>query len=104
MELLEKVVPCSEGDGGAVNGVLPEGVSPGQDRPFSHVREGEGNLLHVVVVGGLIDCEVELDGVHPGDSYFIGAIEGLGFAKLKFSRFDGGGQHGGRNRWTRVWR
>ena len=29
LELLEKVVPGSEGNGSAIDGVLPEGVSPG---------------------------------------------------------------------------
>ena len=37
LELLEEVVPGSEGYGGAGDGVLPEGVCPGQDGSFSHV-------------------------------------------------------------------
>ena len=53
--LLEEVVPGSKGDGDAVDGVLPEGICPGQGRPFGHVREGEGDFLHVVVVRGFID-------------------------------------------------
>ena len=91
LELLQKVIPGSKGNSSAIDGVLLEGVSPGQGRPFSHVQESEGDLLHVIVVGGLIDCEIELDGVHPGDCHFIGAIEGFGFAKLKLGGFDSGG-------------
>ena len=45
LELLEKVIPGSEGNGSAIDGVLPEGVGPGQGRPFSHVQEGEGDFL-----------------------------------------------------------
>ena len=90
LELLKKVVPRSKGNSSAVDGVLPEGVSPGQGRPFSHIREGEGDLLCVVVAGCLVDCEIKLDGVHPGDSCFVGAIEGFGFAELELSRFGGG--------------
>ena len=37
LELFKEVVPGSEGDGGAVDGILMEGVSPGQGRSFSHV-------------------------------------------------------------------
>ena len=55
LELFEKVVPCSEGNSGAVDGVLPEGVGPGQSRPLGHVREREGNPLRVVVVRFLVD-------------------------------------------------
>ena len=65
LELLQKVIPHSKGNGGAVDGVFPEGVGPGQGGPFSHVREGKGDLLCVIVVGSLIDRKVELDGVHP---------------------------------------
>ena len=91
LELLKKVIPGSKGNGSAVDGVLPEGISPGQGRLFGHVQEGEGDFLHIIVVGGLIDCEIELDGVHPGDGHFVGAIEGFGFVKLKLSGFDCGG-------------
>ena len=56
LELLEKVVPGSKGYGGASDGIFSEGVCPGQGGPFSHIREGEDNLLHVIVVGHLIDC------------------------------------------------
>ena len=103
LEFLEKVILGSEGDGGTIDGVLPEGVSPSQGRPFSHVQEGESNFPHIVVVGCLIDCKVELDGVHPQDGHFIGAIEGCGFAELKFGGFDSGRRHGGRDRWAGVW-
>ena len=102
LELLEKVVPRSEGNGDAVDGIFSESVGPGQGRPFSHIREGEGDLFCVVVVGFLVDCQVELDGVHPGNSRFVGAIEGFGFAKLKLGGFDSGGRHGGRDRWARI--
>ena len=102
LELLEEVIPGSEGNGGAVDGVLPEGVGPGQGRPFSHIQEGEGDFLRVVIVGSLVDCEIELDGMHPGDSHFVGAIEGFGFAELELGRFDSGRRHGGRDRWVRV--
>ena len=37
LELFKEVVPGSESDGGAVDGILMEGVSPGQGRSFSHV-------------------------------------------------------------------
>ena len=56
LELLEKVVPGSKGDSCAIDGVLSEGVGPGQGRPFGHVREGEGDLLRIVVVERLVDC------------------------------------------------
>ena len=102
LKLFKKIVPGSEGDGGAVDGIFSEGIGPSQGRSFGHVREGEGDFLRIVVVEGLIDCEVELDRVHPGDSCFVGAIEGFGFAKLKLSGFDCGGRHGGRDRWSWV--
>ena len=102
LELLEKVVPHSKGNGGAVNGVLPEGVGPGQSGSFGHIREGEGNLLCIIVIGRLVDCEVKLDGVHPGDSRFVRAIEGLGLAELELGRFDSGRRHRGGNGWVRV--
>ena len=90
LELLKKVVPGSESNSGAINGILPEGFNPSLGRSFSHVRESRGDFLHVIAVGSLVYCKVELDGVHPEDSHFIGAIEGLGFAELEFSRFDDG--------------
>ena len=37
LELLEKVVPGSEGYGGASNGVLSEGICPGQGRSLGHI-------------------------------------------------------------------
>ena len=104
LELLEKVIPGSEGNGSAVDSVFLESFGPSLGRSFSHIQEGKGNFLHVVAVRGLVDRKVELNGVHPGDSCFIGAIEGFRLAKLKFSRFDSGRQHGGRNRWARVGR
>ena len=102
LELLKKVVPGSEGDGGAVDGIFSEGISPDQGGPFGHVQESKGDFLHIIVVGGLIDCKIKLDGVHPQDGCFIEAVEGFGFAKLEFSRFDGGVQHGVRDRWAGV--
>ena len=102
LELLEEVVSGSEGNGGAVNGIFSESVSPGQGRPFSHIREGEGDFLRIVIVGSLVDCKVELDGMHPGDSRFVRAIKGLRFAELELGGFDGGGRHGGRDRWVRI--
>ena len=102
LELLEKVIPRSEGNSGAIDGIFSEGVSPGQGRPFGHVQEGEDDPLHVIVVRLLVDCQVELDGVHPGDSRFVGAIEGFGFAELKLSRFDSGRRHRRGNGWARI--
>ena len=90
LELLKEVVPGSKGYGGACDGILSEGISPGRGRPFGYIQEGKGDLLRIIAVRRLIDCKVELDGVHPRDSHFIGAIEGLGFAKLKFGGFDSG--------------
>ena len=40
--------------------------------------------------------------MHPGDSCFIGAVEGFGFAELELGGFDGGRRHGGGDRWARV--
>ena len=40
--------------------------------------------------------------MHPGDSRFIGAIKGFGFAELKLSGFDGGRRHWGGDRWSGV--
>ena len=37
LELLKKVIPGSEGNGGAVDGIFPEGVGPGQGRSFGHI-------------------------------------------------------------------
>ena len=103
LELFEKVIPGSEDNSSAIDGVLLEGVSLSQGRSFSHVQEGEGDFLHIVVVGSLVDCEIELDRMHPRDSRFVGAIEGLGFAELKLGGFDSGGRHRGRDRWAWVW-
>ena len=101
LELLKEVIPGSEGYGGISDGILLEGVSPGQSGPFSHIQKGKSNFLCVSVVGGLVDHEIELDGVHPGDHCFIGAIEGFGFAKLEFDGFDYR-QHRSRDRWSGV--
>ena len=65
LELLEEVVPGSKGDGSAIDGIFMEGVSPGQGRPLSHVQEGKGDLLCIIVVQGFIYCKVKLDGMHP---------------------------------------
>ena len=78
-------IPGSKGYSGASDSILPESVSPGQGRSFGHIQEGKRDFLYVRVVGGLVDCEVELGRMHPGDSCVIGAIEGFGFAKLEFS-------------------
>ena len=102
LELLKKVIPRSKSNSGAVDGILLEGVSPDQGRSFSHVQESKGDFLHIIVVGGLVDRKVELDGVHPGDRRYVEAIEGLGFAKLKLSGFDSGRRHGGGDRWARI--
>ena len=37
LELLEKVIPGSEGYSGASDGVFPEGVSLGQGGSFTHI-------------------------------------------------------------------
>ena len=55
------------------------------------------------VVGGFVDHKIELDGVHPGDSHFIGAIEGFRFAELKLNVL-GCGQHWGGDRWAGIGR
>ena len=68
LELLEKVVPGSEDDSSAIDDVLPEGFGSGLGRSFSHVRESKGDFLRVVTVRGLVDREVELDGIYPGDT------------------------------------
>ena len=64
-----------------------------QSRPFGHIQESKGNLFHIGVVECLVDHEIKLDGMHPGDCHFIGAIEGFEFAKLELGRFGRGGQH-----------
>ena len=87
LKLSEEVIPGSESYSSASNRIFPEGICPGQGRPFSHVQEGKGDFLHISVIGCLIDCEVKLDGVQPGDLCFIGAIKGFGFAKLELGRF-----------------
>ena len=88
LELFEKIIAGSKGYSGASDGILLEGIGASRGRPFGHIQEGKANFLRIVAVGCLVDCEVELDGVHPGDSHFIGAIEGFGFAELEFGRFD----------------
>ena len=88
LELLKEVVPGSERYSSACDGVLPEGIGPGQGRPFSHVQEGKCDFLCISVVRSLVDCKVELDGVHSRDCYFIEAIEGFEFAELELSEFD----------------
>ena len=40
--------------------------------------------------------------MHPGDSCFVGAIEGLRFAELELGGFDSGRRHRGRERWARI--
>ena len=87
LEFSKEVIPSSEGHGGTGDGFFMEGVCPGQGRFFGHVQESEDDFLHVSVIGFFIDAEVKLDGMHPGDGHFVGAIEGFGFAELKFSRF-----------------
>ena len=42
--------------------------------------------------------------MYPRDCHLIGAIEGFGFAKLKFSGFDGGRRHEREDRWVGVGR
>ena len=90
LELLKEVVPGSKGYGSAVDSILPEGFSPGLGGSFGHVQESEGDFLRIITVRRFVDCKVELDGVHPGDCCFVGAIEGLGLAELKLSWFDSG--------------
>ena len=87
LELFKEVIPGSKGYDSTGDHVFPKGISPSQSRPFGHVQEGKCNFLRICVVECLVHYEVELDGVHPRDGCFIGAIKGFGFAKLKLSRF-----------------
>ena len=45
VELCDEVSKSSEGERCSRDGALTEGHCPGKGRPFSHVREGESNLL-----------------------------------------------------------
>ena len=101
LELLEKVIPALKDYSSTRDGILLEGVSSGQGGLFGHVRESKSNSLSIGVIGFFVDCEIELDGVHPRDCCFIGAIEGSRLAKLEFSRFSSR-QHGGWDRWAGV--
>ena len=87
LEPFKEVIPGSKSHSCVRDSILSKGVSPSQDGPLSHVGEGKCNLLCIGVIGFFVYCKVELDGVHPGDCCFIGAIEGFGFSKLELSWF-----------------
>ena len=70
----------SEGKCCSRDSALAEGRCPRKGRPFSHVREGEGDLFVVVIIDSLVDKEVELHGVQPMLGFFIGSVERLGGA------------------------
>ena len=50
LELSKEVVPGSKGDGSAGDCILPESVSPSQDRSFSHVQVGKCDFICISVV------------------------------------------------------
>ena len=80
VELRDEVSEGSEGKHCSRDSALAEGRCPGKGRPFSHVREGEGDLFVIVIVDCFVDKEVELHGVQPMLGFFIGSIERLGGA------------------------
>ena len=55
LELSKEVLPGSKGYGSAGDSILLEGIGPGQGGSFGHIQEGEGNFLHVSIIGCLID-------------------------------------------------
>ena len=80
VELHDEVSEGSEGKHCSRDSALAEGRCPGKGRPFSHVREGEGDLFVIIIVDCFVDKEVELHGVQPMLGFFIGSIECLGGA------------------------
>ena len=54
-----------------------KGHCPGKGRPFSHVREGEGDLFIVIVVDHFVDKEVKLHSMQPVLRFLIGSVERL---------------------------
>ena len=78
VELRDKVSEGSKGKRCSRDGVLLEGCCPGKGRPFSHVREGEGDLFIIVIVDRLVDKEIKLHAVQPMLGFFIGSVEHLG--------------------------
>ena len=80
VELRDKVSEGSEGEQGSRDGALAEGCCPSKGRPFSHVREGEGDLFVIIIVDCLIDKEIELHGVQPVLGFFVRSIKRFGGA------------------------
>ena len=77
VELRDKVSEGSEGKHCSRDGALAEGHCPGKGRPFGHVREGESDLLVIIVVDRFVDKEVELHSVQPVLGFFIRSVERL---------------------------
>ena len=67
LELGKEVIPSPQGVGSSGDGLFAKGVSLSQDRPFSHVKECEGNSFSISVIQLFIDDKVKLDGVYPWD-------------------------------------
>ena len=78
VELRDKVGESSQGEQCSRDGALAKGRCPSKGRPFSHVREGEGDLFVIVIVDRLVDEEVELHSVQPMLRFLIGSIERFG--------------------------
>ena len=78
VELRDEVGEGSKGKRCSRDSALAEGRSPGEGRPFGHVREGESNLFIVIIIDCFVDEEVKLHGVQPVLRFFIGSIECFG--------------------------
>ena len=75
VELCDEVSESSKGKCDSRDGTLAEGRCPGKSRPFSHVREGESDLLVIVVVNRFVDEEIKLHGVQPVLGLFIRSVK-----------------------------
>ena len=82
--------------------LLVANFGPRGSRPFLHIRQGIGNLPVVVVVEGMVDEEIEVDGVQPGLGCFSLSIIFIRTSDANFgdpqTRGSGGGNgsRGGR--------
>ena len=75
---------------------------PGGSGPFFHIRQGEGDLSVVVIIEGVVDQKIELDGVHPGLSSFSLSVIFIGTSDADFSDpHTGGGSSGWDSRLVR---
>ena len=80
VELRDEVGESSKGKHCSRDGALAKGHCPGKGKPFSHVREGESDLLVIVVIDRLVDKEIKLHSVQPMLRLLIRSVEHFGGA------------------------